>query len=67
MRKVRMGRKWHPDFFNQIHKKVTILRLVLALKVYFHRFPLIFSFVLRIIEVGKSLLSIFQKGGAKSC
>ena len=53
--------------FNQIHKKATILRLVPALKIYFQRFPLIFSLVLRIIEVGKSLLFIFQKGGAKSC
>ena len=53
--------------FNQIHKKATILRLVPALKIYFQRFSLIFSLVLRIIEVGKSLLSIFQKGGAKSC
>ena len=53
--------------FNQIHKKVTILRLVPALKIYFQRFPLIFSLVLRIIKVGKSLLLIFQKGGAKSC
>ena len=33
----------------------------------FYQFSLIFSLVLCIIKVGKSLLSIFQKGGAKSC
>lgn len=38
-----------------------------SLKIYFQRFTLIFLLVLCIIKVGKSLLSIFQKGGAKSC
>ena len=50
--------------FNQIYKKATILR--------FYRLRILpvlvdFSLVLCIIKVGKFLLSIFQKGGAKSC
>ena len=36
-----------------------------ALKIYFQRFPLIYSFTLRIIKVGKSLLSIFSERWCK--